>query len=60
MGKNLKIKHSVSLSSYKVWGNFFHKKALHEGTNIFGQIFFGGDVLHGDKQSDHARDEVNG
>ena len=42
MGKDLKKKHSVSLSPYKVWGNFFHKKALHEGTNIFGQIFLGG------------------
>ena len=41
MGKDLKIKHSVSSSSYKVWGNFFHKKALHGGTNFFWQIFGG-------------------
>ena len=41
MGKDLKIKHSTSSPPYKVWGNFFQKKALHEGTNFFGQIFWG-------------------
>ena len=46
MGKGLKTKHSVSslpyTPPYKVWGNFFHNKALHGGTNVFGQFFFGG------------------
>ena len=37
MGKDLKIKHSVS-SSNKIWENFFRRKALHGGTNFFGQI----------------------
>ena len=32
MGKDLKIKHSVTSPP---------KKALHEGTNFFGQIFLG-------------------
>ena len=41
MGKDLKIKHSVSSSSYKVWEKFFHKKVFHGGTNIFGKIFGG-------------------
>ena len=42
MGKDLKIKHSVSFPPYRVWGNFFHKKALHGGTNFFGAKFCGG------------------
>ena len=37
MGKDMKIKHSDN----KVWGNFFRKKALHEGTNFFLQIYRG-------------------
>ena len=41
MGKDLKIKHSVSSPHYKVWGNFVHKKALHGGANLFGQILGG-------------------
>ena len=41
MGKDLKIKHSVSSPPYKVWGNLFLKQALHGGTNFFGQIFWG-------------------
>ena len=39
MGKDLDIKQSVSSAPYKVWGNFFHKKGLHGGTNFFEQIF---------------------
>ena len=39
MAKDLKIKDSVSSLPYKVWGKFFHKKALHGGNNFFGQIF---------------------
>ena len=41
MGKGLKINHSVSSPPYKVWGNFFHKKAFHWGTKFFGQIYGG-------------------
>ena len=41
MGIDLKIKHSVSSLIYKVWRNYFHKKALHRGRNFFGQIFLG-------------------
>ena len=41
MGKDLKIKHSVSSPPFKIWENFFHRKALHEGANFFGQIFQG-------------------
>ena len=41
MGKDLKINHSVSSPPYKVWGNFFHIKALHGVTKLFGQIFGG-------------------
>ena len=37
----MKIKHSVSCPSYKVWENFFWKKALHGGTNVFAQIYSG-------------------
>ena len=37
MGKDLKLKNSVSSPPYKVWGNFFHKKALHGETNFFGE-----------------------
>ena len=38
MGKDLKIKHSVSSTSTKYRE---HQIALHEGTNFFGQIFGG-------------------
>ena len=38
MGKDLKIKHSVSSTSTKYRE---HQIALHEGTNFFGQIFWG-------------------
>ena len=41
MGKDMKIKHSVYSPSYKVWGNFFLKKTLNEGTNVFEQIYGG-------------------
>ena len=41
MGIDLKIKQSVSSTPYKVWGNFFHKKALHGVANFLGQIFQG-------------------
>ena len=41
MAKDLKIKHSVFSPPNKVWENFFHKKALHGGTNFFGQILWG-------------------
>ena len=41
MGKDLKIKHSVSSFPYKVWGNVFHKKGLHGGGNFLGEIFGG-------------------
>ena len=40
MGKDLKIKESVSSPPYKVWGKFFHKKALDGETNFFGQMFY--------------------
>ena len=40
MGINLKVKHKVSSPRYKVWGKFFHKQALHEGENFFGEIFW--------------------
>ena len=39
MGKDMKIKHSVSSLSYNVWGNFFRKKALHGGTNVLWQMY---------------------
>ena len=39
MRKDLKTKHSISSRPYKVWGNFFRKKALHGETNSFGQIY---------------------
>ena len=39
MGKDMKIKHSVSSPWHKIWENFFHKKGLHEGTNSFGQCY---------------------
>ena len=35
MGKDMKIQHSVSSAPYKVWRNFFRKKGLHGGTNVF-------------------------
>ena len=39
MGKDMKIKQSpLPLQSM---GNFFRKKALHGGTNVFGQIYGG-------------------
>ena len=38
MGQDLKIKHSVSSTSTKYRE---HQIALHEGTNFFGQIFWG-------------------
>ena len=41
MGKILKIKNIVSSHPYKVWGNFFQKKALHGGTNFWGDVFHG-------------------
>ena len=41
MGKDMKIKHSVSSLPYKVWENFFRKKALHGVATIFGQIYGG-------------------
>ena len=47
MGKDTMIKLSVSSAPPKVWGDFFLKKALKEGTNFFGQTYGGGgDVLH--------------
>ena len=39
MGKDMKIKHSGSSPPYRVWGTFFHRKALHGGTNVLGQFF---------------------
>ena len=39
MYKDMKIKHSASSPPYKVWENCFCKKALHGGTNFFGQIY---------------------
>ena len=41
MRKDLKIKQCLLPPRYRVWGNFFHKKALQGGTNFFGQIFGG-------------------
>ena len=41
MGKDMKIKYSVSSHPYKVWGNFLRKKALHGRGNILGQIYGG-------------------
>ena len=38
-GKRYEDKAHCLLSSYKVWRNFFRKKALHGGTNLFGQIY---------------------
>ena len=46
MAKNMKIKHSISSSSSKVWGNVLLEKALHGGANLFGKIY-GGVVLYG-------------
>ena len=41
MGKDMKIKHSISiLLEYK--GSFFLEKALHERTNFFRKNFFFG------------------
>ena len=41
MGKDVKIKHSVSSAPYKLCRNFFRKKVWHEGTNFFGQVYVG-------------------
>ena len=41
LGKDLKIKHSVSSPPYKTWRIFFWKKALHGGTNFLWQIHGG-------------------
>ena len=41
MGKDTKIKHSVSSPPYKVKGNFFCKKALHVETNVSGKNYGG-------------------
>ena len=41
MGKDVKIKFSVFSPPTKHWGNFSLKKALHRGTNLFGQIYEG-------------------
>ena len=38
IGKDMKIKHSLYSPSTKYGGTFFHKEALHGGTNFFGQI----------------------
>ena len=35
MGKDMKIKHSVSSSLYRVSGDFFRKNLLHGGKNLF-------------------------
>ena len=37
----MKKKRSVSSPPYKIWGNFFHEKALLGGTNFWGQIYGG-------------------
>ena len=37
----MKTQYSVSSPPYKVWGKFFHKKALHVGTNCYGEIYAG-------------------
>ena len=37
----MKTQYSVSSPPYKVWGKFFHKKALHGGTNCYGEIYAG-------------------
>ena len=39
MRKDMKIKHSVSSPLYKVWGNFFRKKALC-GKTFFRKIYW--------------------
>ena len=39
MEKDIKIKNSVSSPPYKVWENYFLKKALHGLTNVFRQIY---------------------
>ena len=42
MGKDMKMKHSVSSPPYKAWGGeLFCKKALHGETSIFGLIYGG-------------------
>ena len=38
MGKDMKVKHSISNISPKVWGTFFLKKLWKGEKNIFGQI----------------------
>ena len=42
MGKDTKIKQSVSSPPLKAWGEFFLKKALDGGTNFLRQICGGG------------------
>ena len=37
-GESMKIKHSVSSSLYKVWGNVFRKKALHGRTKVLDKF----------------------
>ena len=41
MGKDMKIKDGNSSLPTKYWGTLFVKKALHGGTNFFGQIYGG-------------------
>ena len=41
MEKDIKIKNSVSSTPYKIWENYFRKKALHGLTNVFRQIYGG-------------------
>ena len=43
----MKIKHSVSSPLYKVWGNFFRKKALRGKTNFFWGKFIEGCFTRG-------------
>ena len=57
MGRDMKIKHSVSSPICKVWENFFRKKALHRETNGFGQTYWG-NILHGEQLPDHAREKL--
>ena len=46
MGKDLKIKDSVSSPPYKVWGSFFDKKSFAWVNKLFWENFWL-DVLHG-------------
>ena len=47
MGKDMKIKHSVSSPPYKVWGTFSVQLCMGEQT-FLGKFMGGGDVLGGD------------